>query len=549
MKQILTVMVLISLMPILTGCAGNWKGAVMDSVKPKLQSKIINTTHWKTCQLSQKKLAFKYPDTFDECQEGYPAFTLISKTGQSCKITCLNKIRVREQNILKGQFIKNCDGQYLTQNDKVDARHNSDKDICFTHFDELLERQNTFIVGNYIKTSYGGFFKYPKSNFWVIDFMGINYGFEPEDQSRQSAIFSDYKCPSTCYSGMAQISDKLVIAMLKTLKNMKSQPNYVYAQNPIYYHEIPKNADPETFTILNYAIAKDKDHIYYYGQPVEYVDLKTFKIIPIQNGEIGIIKDKNNVYKGGSDQRGGNTLKIIDGVDPGTIKVISAEYRGFTRDKNNFYCDWHALKDVDAATFKVLDSYAARDKDNMFLCWEGKYKINPMGLEKSKDDDWLILRNKQAGYEIKFPPNWQYIDDSYGKVNSISFGEIDKTYNIEASLMHGGISVDVPEDKRDFSFDKLLKEVKEAQKGTEIIYSADRTKINGLDAVLVKAMFGTEVHFERGGKRYTVSVYPFSTNGKDNQYDVFEKMLKTFKFIDETADAVKNTVNQSFFLL
>lgn len=91
---------------------------------------------------------------------------------------------------------------------------------------------------------------------------------------------------------------------------------------------IVKNANPNTFRILNGPYATDGEYIYFYGLLINNIDYKSFKIV-IANEFIALSIDKNHVYFGD---------EVFDKADPLTFYFDEKDIR------NNYKIDDNRLK-------------------------------------------------------------------------------------------------------------------------------------------------------------------------------------------------------------
>ena len=95
-----------------------------------------------------------------------------------------------------------------------------------------------------------------------------------------------------CYFKKIQDVDPATFEIIKS-------PHHPYSRdkNNVYYYEHTiTGANPETFVILDegYGYAKDSKSIYYGTKSLKEADLNTFKVINMNTA-----KDKNNVYRDG----------------------------------------------------------------------------------------------------------------------------------------------------------------------------------------------------------------------------------------------------------
>ena len=126
---------------------------------------------------------------------------------------------------------------------------------------------------------------------------------------------------------------------------------YAKDKNNVYYlDEVIENADPETFEVMEfvgssffesmygdesyeamieYAIswyAKDKNYIYFEGNPVDDVDASTFELTGLFYG-----KDKDHVYHL-SEPYSGSYFSVLEGADPISFSPIEQSAYGMDND-------------------------------------------------------------------------------------------------------------------------------------------------------------------------------------------------------------------------
>lgn len=189
---------------------------------------------------------------------------------------------------------------------------------------------------------------------------------------------------------------------------------YAKDDSLVYYYGIiiPK-ADPNSFEVLDYGYAHDKNYAYYNGKHIEGLKGKGFKVIKdcylgsdgvsLCNGKLklvnsdaatfkaidcGYYKDKNNVYLNGS---------VLDSLDSESFEILSW---GYTKDKNAVYCDLKPIESADPQTFEVLARKHSKDDKNVFYldrlmdCDYASFKIDPTKDYLSSDKNNKYSRGK-----------------------------------------------------------------------------------------------------------------------------------------------------------
>lgn len=139
------------------------------------------------------------------------------------------------------------------------------------------------------------------------------------------------------------------VATLKAVRKpvFKDKNDYYYETSPVHV------ADMKSFKILKWAYgsfwAKDALYAYFDTMRIQ-ADVKTFKVL-----NPAVAKDKSHVYYFGD---------IIPDADPATFKPIGNSI--YNRDKSHIWCGDELLQDADYETFEVDGSGAAHDKFGAF---------------------------------------------------------------------------------------------------------------------------------------------------------------------------------------
>lgn len=152
-------------------------------------------------------------------------------------------------------------------------------------------------------------------------------------------------------------------ASFKTLSE-----EYTKDKNKVYYKwistdrfwvvELPQ-ADAKSFEVIGFNLAKDVNHVWWYGEPQLEVDPRTVELV-----NPGFVwKDANSVWY----QRD----KIV-GADPKTFRHLD---QAFYRDSNRVYWSSTPLVGVDVDTFRTFgdESPYAADRNSV---WRGDTKID-----------------------------------------------------------------------------------------------------------------------------------------------------------------------------
>lgn len=133
--------------------------------------------------------------------------------------------------------------------------------------------------------------------------------------------------------------------------------------------------------------------------------------------------------------------------------------------------------------------------------------------------DWQTYRDKEHGFEFKYPKNWIYeISDS----GFVQFKDINNTVYYEGSEIYlVGISVD--KSQNDFNIENW-KELKVKRKG-----SVRNIKIGNLSGVEASDYLSVDVVIDKDEKRYKLTKPNVES---PNINDIFYGLLNSWKFID-----------------
>ncbi|BBM56764.1 hypothetical protein JMUB4039_0742 [Leptotrichia trevisanii] len=214
--------------------------------------------------------------------------------------------------------------------------------------------------------------------------------------------------------------DGLDVKTFRVLENSKdvTSIDYFVDKNNIYYAyedlEKIQGADKNSFEVLGYYIAKDKNNVYYNGKKMENVDSKSFK-----NFGDFIGKDKNRVFY----VTGNEDIKDVD--------AKSFEIMGDTRyfrDKNNIFVIKYSndfpdgqgfikLPNIDRNSFITLSEEFGKDKNGIYYIGEKINGINPNNIkviEKIGQDNYILQSGNN--YYLTFNSNKDLYDRKNDKI-------------------------------------------------------------------------------------------------------------------------------------
>ena len=190
--------------------------------------------------------------------------------------------------------------------------------------------------------------------------------------------------------------DGLDVKSFKVLENNKdSYFDYYVDKSNVYIDkdnlEKITGADRNSFEILGYSIARDKNNVYNKGEKLGNIDIASFKYF-----DNGIAKDKNRVFY--MDER-----KDIKNADAKTFERMGESY--YFRDKNNVFAlkndysdsnyNWvlEMSKNIDRSSFDILNAEFGKDKNGVYYFGEkidGISSNNAKVVEELGDYDYIF---------------------------------------------------------------------------------------------------------------------------------------------------------------
>ena len=256
--------------------------------------------------------------------------------------------------------------------------------------------------------------------------------------------------------------DELDVKTFRALENGidVTSIDYFVDKNNIYYAyenlEKIQGADKNSFEVLGYYIAKDKNNVYYNGKKMENVDSKSFK-----NFGDFIGKDKNRVFY----ITGNEDIKDVD--------AKSFEIMGDTRyfrDKNNIFVIKYSndfpdgqgfikLPNIDRNSFITLSEEFGKDKNGIYYIGEKINGINPNNvrvIEEMGQDNYIL--QSENNYYLTFNSNSNLYDRKNDKIEAKKINNL----NIDFSTFKYFGILNYYKDKNSFYYhsDNDLKKIK-----------------------------------------------------------------------------------------
>ncbi|BBM38190.1 hypothetical protein JCM16775_0898 [Leptotrichia hofstadii] len=256
--------------------------------------------------------------------------------------------------------------------------------------------------------------------------------------------------------------DELDVKTFRALENGKdvTSIDYFVDKNNIYYAyenlEKIQGADKNSFEVLSYYIAKDKNNVYYNGKKMENVDSKSFK-----NFGDFIGKDKNRVFyiTGNED---------IKDADAKSFEIMGDTY--YFRDKNNIFVIKYSndfpdgegfikLPNIDRNSFITLSEEFGKDKNGIYYIGEKINGINPNNvrvIEEMGQDNYIL--QSENNYYLTFNSNSDLYDRKNDKIEAKKINNL----NIDFSTFKYFGILNYYKDKNSFYYrsDNDLKKIK-----------------------------------------------------------------------------------------
>jgi hypothetical protein len=200
--------------------------------------------------------------------------------------------------------------------------------------------------------------------------------------------------------------------------------NFAKDKNHVYYNDIIiEDADPESFELIpfrsvvyekqrSYLLTKDKNHLYYVNKKFEQADTNSFQGLWGEyaqdakhiffNNEV-LLKTEFTPKKIANDKHE-NYLQLKDrlffqereikGVDLESFELIEAE---FSRDKHHVYYGNHVIENADGDSFKVHNEHYQSDKNGLY--YDAMF-INGSDSASYKYIDQLYSKDKNQVYYL-----------------------------------------------------------------------------------------------------------------------------------------------------
>ena len=206
--------------------------------------------------------------------------------------------------------------------------------------------------------------------------------------------------------------------------NSSSYSSYIKDRNNVYFVDnkngkvkIVKNADKNTFQIVNGNYGVDRKNVYYDGEKLDSVGIEGLKIF-----DDSYLKDNKNVYEIYTIDDGKTKIRTIKNLNIDVASFENILKEAFYKDKNSVYYvdmtqdkqELKKLEGADADTFEP--GIFSKDKNSVYVDKQRLEGVSPKGFEVLDNDLNFIKDYKNVFYldraddGITFIPRVQNIE-------------------------------------------------------------------------------------------------------------------------------------------
>jgi len=198
---------------------------------------------------------------------------------------------------------------------------------------------------------------------------------------------------------------------------IKDRNNVYFVDNKNGKVKIVKNADKNTFQIVNGNYGIDRKNVYYNGEKLDFVGIEGLKIF-----DDNYLKDNKNVYEIYTTDDGKTKIRTIKNLNIDVASFENILKEAFYKDKNSIYYvdmtedkqELKKLEGADADTFEL--GIFSKDKNSVFIDKQRLEGVSPKGFEVLNSDLSFIKDYKNVFYldraddGITFIPKIQNIE-------------------------------------------------------------------------------------------------------------------------------------------
>ena len=319
-----------------------------------------------------------------------------------------NKVKVIEKIGQDNYILQSENNYYLTfnsnsdlydrKNDKIEAKKINNLNIDFSTF-------KYFGIFNYYKDKNS--FYYHSDN----DFKKIKSGIDVGSAEKVLELNDFVKDKNNLYyfsnGKIEKINLNIDVNSLVFLDNNNSSySSYIKDRNNVYFVDnkngkvrIVKNADKNTFQIVNGNYGVDGKNVYYNGEKLDSVGIEGLKIF-----DDNYLKDNKNVYEIYTTDDEKIKIRAIKNLNIDVASFENIFKEAFYKDKNSVYYvdmtedkqELKKLEGADADTFEL--GIFSKDKNSVFIDKQRLEGVSPKGFEILDNDLNFIKDYKNVFY-------------------------------------------------------------------------------------------------------------------------------------------------------
>ena len=319
-----------------------------------------------------------------------------------------NKVKVIEKIGQDNYILQSENNYYLTfnsnsdlydrKNDKIEAKKINNLNIDFSTF-------KYFGIFNYYKDKNS--FYYHSDN----DFKKIKSGIDVGSAEKVLELNDFVKDKNNLYyfsnGKIEKINLNIDVNSLVFLNNNSSSySGYIKDRNNVYFVDnengkvkIVKNADKNTFQIVNGNYGVDRKNVYYNGEKLDSVGVEGLKIF-----DDNYLKDNKNVYEIYTTDDEKIKIRAIKNLNIDVASFENILKEAFYKDKNSVYYvdmtedkqELKKLEGADADTFEP--GIFSKDKNSVYVDKQRLEGVNPKGFEILDNDLNFIKDYKNVFY-------------------------------------------------------------------------------------------------------------------------------------------------------
>ena len=319
-----------------------------------------------------------------------------------------NNIRVIEEMGQDNYILQSENNYYLTfnsnsdlydrKNDKIEAKKINNLNIDFSTF-------KYFGIFNYYKDKNS--FYYHSDN----DFKKIKSGIDIKSAEKVLELNDFVKDKNNLYyfsnGKIEKINLNIDVKSLEFFDDIDSSySNYIKDRNNIYFVDnkngkvkIVKNADKNTFQIVNGNYGVDRKNVYYNGEKLDSVGIEGLKIF-----DDNYLKDNKNVYEIYTTDDEKIKIRAIKNLNIDVASFEDIFKEAFYKDKNSVYYvdmtedkqELKKLEGADADTFEL--GIFSKDKNSVYVDKQRLEGVSPKGFEILDNDLNFIKDYKNVFY-------------------------------------------------------------------------------------------------------------------------------------------------------